>query len=224
MIKFETNNIKLILKDYWKLSIEEEKIAKELLKNFTGISIREKGSKDLVKKHFGINPEIVLDPTLLIDKKYYLNLIPNIRNNKKNIQNYIFVYKLNKLQNLNDIIIKSSEELNYKIYEYRLNNRNKIEDFIYYISNSKAVITDSFHGTIFSIIFNKPFISFNWKGSAEERLKSLGDLLGVTNRIISNDQKPEIRLLKIPLYINKKLLKKMKIKSIKYLKKYLLKK
>ena len=66
--------------NYWKLSIEEEKIAKELLKNFTGISIREKGSKDLVKKHFGINPEIVLDPTLLIDKKYYLNLIPNIRN------------------------------------------------------------------------------------------------------------------------------------------------
>ena len=58
--------------NYWKLSIKEEKIAKELLKNFTGISIREKGSKDLVKKHFGINPEIVLDPTLLIDKKYYI--------------------------------------------------------------------------------------------------------------------------------------------------------
>ena len=56
--------------DYWMLSNEDESIAKELLKNFKGISIREQGSLDLIKKHFGIIPEIVLDPTLLIDKKY----------------------------------------------------------------------------------------------------------------------------------------------------------
>ena len=139
------------------------------------------------------------------------------------MENYIFVYKLENLQKLDDFIKQSFEELNYKIYEYKLNNSNKIEDFIYYISNSKAVITNSFHGTIFSIIFNKPFISFNRKGSAEERLKSLGDLFGVRNRIISNEQKPEIKLLKMPLYINMQVLKKMKIKSIKFLKKYLYK-
>ena len=62
------------------------------------------------------------------------------------------------------------------------------------------------------------------KVCAEERLKSLGDLLGVRNRIISNSQKPEIKLLKMPLYINKHMLKKMKIKSINFLKKYLFKK
>ena len=51
--------------NYCVLSHEEEKIAKELLKNFTGISIREQNSINLVKKHFGITPEFVLDPTLL---------------------------------------------------------------------------------------------------------------------------------------------------------------
>jgi hypothetical protein len=85
-------------------------------------------------------------------------------------------------------IVKASSELNINIYEYKLENNKKIEDFIYYLDNCKAVITNSFHGTIFSIIFNKPFISFNWKGSAEERLKSLGKLLGVENRIVSNNQ------------------------------------
>ena len=157
-LKFAENwNIKKIVYgaslgyNYWRLSLKDEKIAKKLLKNFTGISIREQGSLDLVKKHFGINPEIVLDPTLLIDKKYYLNLFKNIRNNN---ESYIFVYKVYDIKKLNDFILKSSNELNYKVYEYKLNNRNKIEDFLYYISNSKAVITNSFHGTIFSIIFN----------------------------------------------------------------------
>ena len=77
--------------NYWRLSLKDEKIAKKLLKNFTGISIREQGSLDLVKKHFGINPEIVLDPTLLIDKKYYLNLFKNNRN--KELPIYFFTKK-----------------------------------------------------------------------------------------------------------------------------------
>ena len=51
--------------DYWTLSNEDESIAKELLKNFKGVSIREEGSINLVEKHFGIIPEVVLDPTLL---------------------------------------------------------------------------------------------------------------------------------------------------------------
>ena len=78
--------------DYWILSPEDEKVAKNLLRNFTGISVREKGSIELIEKHLGIKSLFVLDPTLLIDKKYYLNLIKNFKPNINEKEKYIFIY------------------------------------------------------------------------------------------------------------------------------------
>ena len=58
----------------WNFSKNDEKIAKECLKNFNGISVREKGDIIKIKKYLGFNPILVLDPTFLIEKKYYLKL------------------------------------------------------------------------------------------------------------------------------------------------------
>ena len=61
--------------DYWTLNSKDEAIAKKLLKNFTGISFREKGSIKLIEKHLKIKPFFVIDPTLLIEKQYYLTIL-----------------------------------------------------------------------------------------------------------------------------------------------------
>ena len=53
---------------------------------------------------------------------------------------------------------------------------------------SDAVITDSFHGSIFSIIFNKPFITIYDKFNAKERFNSLSNLFGVSDRLFENGQ------------------------------------
>lgn len=74
------------------LTKEDEEIAKECLKNFTGISVREKKSIKLIKEHLGFKPEFVLDPTLLIDKKYYINIIKDYKNDLNFNDNYIFTY------------------------------------------------------------------------------------------------------------------------------------
>ena len=66
--------------DTWTFSKKDERIAKHLLKNFSGISVREKGSIKFIEKHLSIKPSLVLDPTFLIDKKYYINLIKNFKN------------------------------------------------------------------------------------------------------------------------------------------------
>ena len=205
--------------NHWTLNSREEKIAKELLKNFTGISIREQTSVELVKKHFGITPEFVLDPTLLIDKKYYLDLIKNYPNNKNLNENYVFVYNICSIKNLQNFAIKASNELNYKIYEFILNNTNPLEDFIYYISNCKAVVTNSYHGTIFSIIFNKPFITF-CNINTDARFNSLGNVFSLKNRILSYNA-PDVNLLTIPLNINISLIETLRAKSINYIKKNL---
>jgi hypothetical protein len=55
--------------NYWKYSRKFDIIASRLLKKFLGISVREIGAIEIVKEHLGIHPELVLDPTLIIDKK-----------------------------------------------------------------------------------------------------------------------------------------------------------
>ena len=52
--------------DFWAFSKKDEELAKIWLKKFSGISVREKDSINLIKQHLGINPEFVLDPTFLI--------------------------------------------------------------------------------------------------------------------------------------------------------------
>ena len=65
--------------DYWQFSKDFDEKAKSLLKNFSGVSLRENGAIKLVEKHLNIKPILVLDPTFLIDKKYYLNIIKNYK-------------------------------------------------------------------------------------------------------------------------------------------------
>ena len=79
----------------WKFTKEDEKIAKRLLKNFTGISVREKSSIKLIEKHLGFKAQFVLDPTFLINKKYYLKLIKHYKSDiakQINNKNFIFAY------------------------------------------------------------------------------------------------------------------------------------
>ena len=207
--------------DYWGLTKKDENVAKSLLKNFTGFSVREKGSIQLIKKHLGIEPLFVLDPTLLINKKYYLKLIENYKSNINKNENYIFSYLINKDNNTINFIKKACEKLKYKCYQVEMEDENSIEEFIYGISNSKAVITNSFHGTVFSIIFDKPFISFIFKNSPKERLYTLKSIFNFEDRIREYNEVPDINLLKTPLNINKTFMELMKNQSINFLKKNL---
>ena len=205
----------------WVYTKSDEIIVKKLLKNFTGISVREKSSINLVKNHLGINAIFVLDPTLLIDKKYYFNIIKGYKDNTFTKGKYIFTYLFKNETNTNNFIKYASKKLGYKIYAVRHYQKNSIKKFIYGITNSNAVITNSFHGTVFSIIFNKPFITFYFKNSPKERLISLKKALEIKERFYEYYQTPDIKLLTTPLRINIQLLNSLKIKSINYLKKNL---
>ena len=192
--------------DDWKLSVEDDKIAKKLLKKFTGISIREEGSKKLVEKHFGIKPITVLDPTLLINKKYYLDIIKDYQGQVVINKKYIFIYTLFKSKFLVKAVENASMIFDYENYYFRLNNSSSIHNFLYYLVKSNAVITDSYHGTVFSIIFNKPFITIYNKFNAKERFNSIGNLFNLRERFIEENQKIDIMQLIKPLNINNKLL------------------
>ena len=207
--------------DYWKLTQKDEEVAKKLIANFSDISVREEGAVKLIEEHFGRTPTFVLDPTLLIDKEYYLNIIKDYKGSRIMNKKYIFVYTISNPIEVFEAVKKASLILNYEAYYLRLNNQTTIENFLYYLLKSDCVITNSFHGTVFSIIFNKPFITIYNKLNARARYLSLGNLFGISDRLFENKEKPDFNQLIKPLKINLTLLKQLRLKSINFIKKNL---
>ena len=207
----------------WLYSKQFNLIAGNLLKNFTGVSVREITTINLAEKYLGIKPNFVLDPTFLIDKSNYISLIKYYKGYFNYNQKFLCVYQLDKYKKMENFIKYSCLKLNFTLHKVNISNNFYIEDFIKCINNSKAVITDSYHGTIFSIIFEKPFVSFINSKRGNTRFLSLKHFLKINDRIISpkSNKKIDINLLKINFKVNQILFDEMKNKSIYFLKKNL---
>ena len=100
---------------------------------------------------------------------------------------------------------ESSKKFNFKIIKHQMEKRDYVESFIFGISNCQAVITNSYHGTIFSIRCNKPFISFMSNDSGKGRFDSLKEVFNIGDRIIypSYRKNIDINLLLQPPNIKK---------------------
>lgn len=209
--------------DYWNFPKKFDIKAKQLLKKFNGISVREKGAINLAKKHLGIKPILVLDPTLIINKNYYINLIKNFKKNFNFNKKYLCIYQLDRNIIIENFIKNVSKKFNYTIYKVYRSKSYYIENFLFSINVSKAIITDSYHGTIFSIIFNKPFISFINNKRGKDRFISLIETFQLQDRIIlpKSNMTINYNLLIKPLNINQSLLNDLKDISINYLEKNL---
>ena len=178
------------------------------MNKFTGLSFREEGTVKLLEEHLGLKSVSVLDPT---KPDYDLK------------EKFIFVYQLDQNPLLVNTIEKASEKLNMKIYNLSLYKNDYIESFIYGIFKIQAIIIDSFHGTIFSIIFKKPFLSFSNPKRGKARFDSLKKLFSLNNRIKYSEENTNINinLLLEPLNIDQTKFNKLKQFSINYLKKNL---
>ena len=207
--------------EFWPFNRNENRILKHLLKECIGVSVREKGTMNLAENHLNIKPTLVIDPTLLIDKQYYLNLIKDYKNNSYSNQSYIFVYEIEKMPSMDLFINESIQKLNYKLYNCSMYDEDYLRKFIYGINISKAVITNSFHGVLFSIIFKKPFVAFNPESRGNERFNTLKDVYGLQKRIVSINNQPKISLLTEQFDVDMKIFDALRSKSIDYLKKNL---
>ena len=209
--------------NHWLYSKKFDKKGKSLLKKFNGISVREKALVNLTYQHLGIKPLLVLDPTFLINKKHYLNLIKNYKRNFNLKEKYLFVYQLDENFIIKEFVEEAKTKLKYKIIKSNQYEKFSVENFLFGIIISKAVISDSFHGTVFSIIFNKPFIAFINSKRGSSRFLSLKETFNLKDRIIYpiKDKKPEIKLLSKQLEINQTLLNNLKKISINFIKKNL---
>ena len=141
---------------YLDVGINEIPIVKRMISNFSGFSVREKSSIGILNKTLGIKAEHVIDPTLFFNKDFYLNLI-NITENTEKLKfsnNSLFRYFVTQSKEFLNVSYELSKSLNYDIFSVNLTEGSLVNQFIVGINNCKSVVTDSFHATIFSILFN----------------------------------------------------------------------
>lgn len=179
--------------------IPEQKIKKQFyLNRFNHIALREVSDK-LCNELYNLNNAIeIIDPTLILPKKEYTKLLENIDLGIK--QPYLLTYLLDVNAQKLDVVNYIATKLNLTIINIpnldpRQKQRNKgisyykedvtPEEFLYLYENASFIVTDSFHGTCFSIKFNKNFVSL--KNSVRGGLRyKLFENLGLKNRIVSD--------------------------------------
>lgn len=173
------------------------------LKNFSAISLREKKSAELLENLLNKNIPTVLDPTFLLSSAKWLELSGFSEFNCKkpyvlcyflsdNLNHYIAAFRFALSNHLRIIIIP----YRLKSYAFLLNTVSGVgpNDFINLVNNAEYVLTDSYHGTIFSIIFQKQFYTFErFKKTSEnnqnERIYDILQRFGLTERLVINGAK-----------------------------------
>lgn len=205
-----------------KLDTDEAKVIKPMLEQYDFISVREDSGLDILES-LGIKGGVhVLDPTLLYDKFSWMSLAGKRRIQKK----YLLVYQLNYktkalhlARSIADQLGLVVVDLSRKIKKDNLADINvpfaTPEVFLNSFAYADFIVTDSFHGTAFSINMNKQFVSI--RNDFPERVGSLIRLMGIESRFISIGEKIERNELLKPIEYSSvnAILKKERIKAIK---------
>lgn len=170
---------------------------KENLSKFDFISVREQSGVEICKKIGIENVVLQNDPTLLLTVDDYRKIAVS----KKRSKEYIFVYllgnktdfslknvqKIAKQNNLDVILVTANEASKFSFYPQEFPT---INEWLGLYNNAKYIFTNSFHGTVFSLIFNKPFSTLLQTGKFQGqnmRILSLLESFNLVNRIIDCD-------------------------------------
>lgn len=170
------------------------------LHRFDALSVREDYGVDICKDSFGLQSTHVVDPVFLCDSRVFETLTRDVHNQEK--QPYLVSYILDPSPEKRSLILRLKEKLNMSFVNLvdasdsekkakALNLPNTVngidvEEWVDYYMHSDFVITDSFHGTCFAIIFRKQFISLANPLRGVKRPESLLSSFGLLDRLVYN--------------------------------------
>lgn len=204
-----------------KIPKDQERYYEELLKGFQKLSIRENSGKLIISELLGRNSEVSLDPTCLLKKNEWDAIAK-----KPKDRGYVLLYTLENDPNLNEYAESLALQNNTKVvcivdsikkskpYDYR--GFLSPEEFIGFFSNAGYVVTNSFHGLMFSVIFEKEFcLKYQQRKDApNSRLSDFIREFSLENCVLSAK---DIRDNLIDYTNVKMLMEKKKSESISYL-------
>jgi len=179
----------------WEYTKEQEQMCSKLAKRFDAISVREASGIKLCKQHFGVNAALVLDPTLLLTKEDYEKVCVDIPTKDKHIFVYSLVVSDKVLAVASSVSQKTGLPVVVKQAGDKVKKEDTIEDWFAEFRDADYVVMDSFHGMVFSIIFNKPFYIVMNPSGGNDRYISLLSQLGLMDRIVKDNQIPNQEII-----------------------------
>lgn len=174
---------------------DELNLVKSELPSFYGLSVREQSAGDIIKEATGIDAALVVDPVFLLSADEWSF---RCSDNTKLPEKYIFVYSMEVSENLEIALNQIKKEYNFPVIVVKGGGKSgKIEgkediscgpaEFLRYIRDAEIVITNSFHGTAFSIIFQKKFVCIA-HSSRNARLENIMSMVECNDHLISNNK------------------------------------
>ena len=176
-------------------TLDKNTLYSKLLNDFDAISVREKNIQALLAPYTNLQIQHVLDPTLMVSPKTWEALPSKSANKDK----YVVVYQVAENPNTIRIAEHIAEQIGakVKILVAWIGKSSSIkfqdatpEDFVDTIRNAACVVTTSFHGTAFSVIFNKPFYTIKLNAGRDTRSESLLKSISLEERLIEIDDTP----------------------------------
>ena len=188
--------------------LERVRLVKPLIERFSALSVRETQGARIIKDKFALDAEVVADPTILLTREDWESIIPEQGTKGKP---YLLCYLLTYNKLYIDFVRRYCEThgLVFKLLVVSPDLEGISEDGIYTgplgfleaLRGADAVMTDSFHGTIFSILFGKDFHTFRRfrdddSSGQNSRLENLLGGMGLMDRYLSEES---LKLSDIPL-------------------------
>lgn len=155
---------------------------KTSLKSFDFVSVREKSGVEICKDLFDVKAEWIIDPVFILDRAKWDELINDAT---QNYSNKIISYVLDTNKEYKKASKYLSKQHNAEVIELA-NSNESVENWLKAIRDCKFLITDSFHGMCFAIIFNKPFICLSNKKRGATRFESSLEMLNIDYQCINN--------------------------------------
>lgn len=184
-------------KDEWTYSEELTNVCSKYAKRFNAISVREESAIALCDKYLSVKAEHVLDPTMLLSKEDYSELIGE---DKGDLGAYLMTYILDRSTEKTKISNEVKEYFQLRQLTFDNNSEiwrpfrdnsdlivKPIESWLKGFRDSSFIVTDSFHGVVFSIIFNKQFIAIGNNRRGMSRFTSILNLFELEDRLITID-------------------------------------
>lgn len=186
--------------DRWELTPEQTQMAAPLAQKFDAVTVREDSGVGLCKDHLGVEAVHVLDPTMLLTKEDYIRLIEQEHEPKSagTLFNYILDPDEKKSAFIKDVAIKYGLTPFQVLPKCQTETRTKedikhrIEDCVFpgvtawlrAFMDAEMTIVDSFHGMVFSILFNKPFWVIGNAHRGMSRFTSLLKVFHLEDRLL----------------------------------------
>lgn len=169
------------------------RILNDRLNNFKAIGLRENAMVDYVRNNVSIPVEKVIDPTLLLTSKEYDVLAENRLIKEK----YVLLYARRYNKKMEEYADKIAEENGWKVVEISLRATNAerhqmfyeagVEEFLSLVKNAEVVVTNSFHGAIFSVQYKRPFYVFS-REQCDSKIDEVLQLFGLRDRLMINGE------------------------------------